>query len=52
MTRELSDSGKVEDKTVGKEETKEPRGPAAIVMIIYMDNKSTTSSVRGCDSEQ
>lgn len=48
VTRELSDAGKVEDKIIGKEETKEPRGRAAIVMIIYMDNKSTKSS----DSEQ
>lgn len=40
MTKELSDEGRVEDKTTAEEETKEPRDQA-LVMIIYLDNKST-----------
>lgn len=41
----------MDDMIIAKEEMKEPRGPA-IVMIIRMDNKSTKSSVKEQGSEQ
>ena len=50
MTGELSDQGKVEDKSIAEEETKGPRGQATL-MLICMDNKSTESSAREHDSE-
>lgn len=41
----------MEDRIIAKEEPKEPRGQA-IVMVIYIEKKNPENSVREPDSEQ